>query len=429
MIELVNIIYLIFSILLLCHFPFTNSFYFRLNYVSKFSNIENLCINLSFILNLFLITSFFEINLNKIFIVLIALSLINITLSYKNLFLRENFFLILITYIISVYLGSNLKLEWDGQLWIYKTINFYDGNSFFNLINIPGIVTYPHLGTFSWAFFWKNSFVDHEYTGRIFYVFCYILAIVLIISQNKKKILSSCLILFLFILLSYEKYLLGGYQEYLTFSILIFIYYFLDKYFLEKKIHTLIAAFLFMNAAIWIKNEAAVFIIFIFFVFFYKGFIKNKINKKIILVFLSYIILNVIKNYIFFESFGEINKGWPDYKTTSFGEIFNFIYIIDRAPYIIMHICIALIKNEVYLLFLIVLVYQILKKKNIGIFMPYLIFLFFNIMLVFTIYFLSNNPDWRTYISTTADRLFFQTSGIYLLLIYQVVYDIYKKNI
>ena len=184
-----------------------------------------------------------------------------------------------------------------------------------------------------------------------------------------------------------------------------------------------------MNTAIWIKNEATVFIIFIFFIFFHKGFVKNKIDKKIILVFFLFIILNIIKNYIFFESFGEINKGWPNYKISSFGEIFNFIYIIDRVPYILMHICIALIKNEVYLLFLIVLAYQILKQKNINIFTPYLIFLFFNIMLVFTIYFLSNNLDWKTYISTTADRLFFQTSGIYLLLIYQVIYGIYKRNI
>ena len=430
MIEIINIIYLIVSLLLLCHFPLTNKSQLKFSYVLKVSNIENLCLNLSIFLNTLLIFSFFQINLNLIFIVLLILSIVNVFSSKTNFLSKEYFFLIFVTFIMSVYIASNIKLEWDGQVWIYKTINFYDGNNFSNLVNIPGIITYPHLGAFSWAFFWKNSFIDHEYTGRIFYIFCYTLAIILISVQNKKDVLSNFLIIFTFIILSSEFYLLGGYQEYLTFSLLVFIYYFINKFFLEKNKYLLIVALLFINAVIWIKNEAAIFVLFILFSCFIKSYLNdNKIKKEFFFIFFVFIVINIFKNYIFFESFGEINKGWPNYKTSNLSEIFDVIYLIDRVPYIIMHICIALIKNEVYILFFVVLIYKFLKKHNINIFIPYLIFLFFNILLVFTIYFLTDHSDWKTYISTTADRLFFQTSGVYLLLIYQVICDIYKKYI
>ena len=45
--------------------------------------------------------------------------------------------------------------------------------NFSNLSNVPGVVAYPHLGTYGWGLLWKNSLVDYEYTGRIFYIYIY----------------------------------------------------------------------------------------------------------------------------------------------------------------------------------------------------------------------------------------------------------------
>ena len=153
----------------------------------------------------------------------------------KNLSFTNSVILFFFIFILSITIGSNLKLEYDGAaIWIYKTINFFSENNFNNLSKIPGYIEYPHLGSYLWAFFWNNSFIDSEYTGRIFFVFCYCLSILLIISSTKIILSKKILIISFFLLLTLDYYLLAGYQEYLVFSFLIFIFYFYFKYFFRK---------------------------------------------------------------------------------------------------------------------------------------------------------------------------------------------------
>jgi hypothetical protein len=204
---------------------------------------------------------------------------------------------------------------------------------------------------------------------------------------------------------------------------LIFIFYFFQKYCEKKNTYFLIPIILFSNAIIWIKNEASVFLLFfIIYLFFYNLFLKKKIIKESILFTVSILVLIIFKNYIFFIYFGEINKGWHDYKINSISNIFDIKYFMDRVPFILTHLVIATIKNKIYILFFLMIAYAFyLKKINISKTLPYIIFYLANISLVFLIYFLTNSPDWKTYISTTADRLLFQTSGIYLLFIYDIL--------
>jgi nucleoside-diphosphate-sugar epimerase len=56
---------------------------------------------------------------------------------------------------------------------IYGMIRRSAKPDFSNLKNVPGVLSYPHLGTYGWALVWKNSLIDHEYAGRIFYVYIY----------------------------------------------------------------------------------------------------------------------------------------------------------------------------------------------------------------------------------------------------------------
>ncbi len=421
MIEIFNIIFLIFSMVWICSI---SSFYNNL-LIFRFNSLEKISFNLSILLNIFLILSFYKLNQVYIFLILLALPLID-HIFYKKKIISENIvLLIFFSFILSISISSNLILEWDAAaLWIYKTINFMNGENFNNLSEVPGVTSYPHLGPYAWAFFWKNSFVNAEYTGRIFYIFIYCLSILLIVNLKIKNLFKKILVISAFFILSLDYYLLSGYQEYLVFSILIFIFYFYLKYFERRQIIFLIPVALFINAIIWTKNEASFFVLFfLLFVFFHHLIKKEKIKKEIIFLTLFYALVILIKYLIFFNIFNEINMGWHNYKTNTFGNIFQISYFIERTPAILISICVAIIKCKTYLIFFIALIFYF-KKQFLKDMYPYIFFLILNLFLIFLIYYLTNDPNWNHYLATTVDRLLFQTSGIYILPIFYIL----KKN-
>ncbi len=427
MIEILNMFFLIISMIWICSFPLiqNNS---KINFIfNKLTSLEKTSINLSILLNIFLILSFYKINLQYIFVALIILPLINFINLKKKISLQSLVILFFFIFILSISIGSNLKLEWDGAAtWIYKTINFYSGNNFNNLSKIPGIITYPHLGSYMWAFFWKNSFINSEYVGRIFFVFCYCLSILLIVGIPKIKLSKRILLISSFVILTLDYYLFAGYQEYLVFSILIFIFYFYFKYFVQKQKIFLIPIIFFINAIIWVKNEAGVFVLFFFlFVIFHHLIEKHKIKNEIFILGTFFIFVIFVKYFIFDKNFNKINLGMGDiaFQTNSLKDIFQMDYFVERTSSIIMNIVVALIKCKVYLMFFLTLLFC-LKHKNFKIFLPFIFFLFLNLILVFLIYFLTSTPNWQNYQATTVDRLLFQTSGIYLIPIYFIL----RKN-
>jgi len=293
MIEIINIFFLIFSMIWIYSFPLLQSNFKSNLIINQFTPLEKISINLSIFLNFFLILSFYKVNFQYIFIILLILPLVNFFSFKKKIILQDLVILLFFSFVLSVSVGSNLKLEWDGAaIWIYRTINFFSGNNFNNLSEIPGVISYPHLGSYIWAFFWKNSFVNAEYSGRIFYIFCFCLSILLIFELQKNKLLNKILLISTSLIISLDYYLFGGYQEYLVFSILIFIFYFYFKYFNRKEKIFLVPIILFINAIIWIKNEASFFVLFFFlFIFVHHLISKNKIKKEIILIGIFFIFL------------------------------------------------------------------------------------------------------------------------------------------
>jgi len=416
MIEIINIIFLILSMIWITFFPLIKVDLSSnlINY--KISNLERIGVNLSFFLNILLILSFYNFNQQYIFFTLMFLSLGNYFLFYKKIIHEDLYVLFLFTFILSISISSNLQLEWDAAvLWIYKTANFLFGNNFKNLSEIPGVISYPHLGTYIWAFFWKNSFFDAEYVGRIFYVFIYSLSILIIFDFKKKQFLKKILLVFVFFILSIDYFLLSGYQEYLVFSILIFIFYYYFKYYESRNIFFLIPIALFINTVIWIKNEASFFILFFFFfVFFHYLINKTKINKEIIFLSIFFVIAVLLKYFIFYENFNLINTGWHGYQTSDLSKIFHLSYFIERSSLIITSIFVALIKCKVYLVFFMTALFFI-NKKNLKEILPFILFLFLNLLLIFLIYYTTNDIRWEHYLATTVDRLLFQTSGVFLL--------------
>ena len=119
-------------------------------------------------------------------------------------------------------LVANLKLEWDGHGWYFHALNFKENYNFFNLENLLRN-NQPHLGGIFWGLFWKLSFIDNEYFGRIFFIIIYVISISSVSSLVSKKTLDRLLISSFLIFITHDKFLFAGYQEILTFSLIVTI--------------------------------------------------------------------------------------------------------------------------------------------------------------------------------------------------------------
>ena len=89
---------------------------------------------------------------------------------------------VLINFALFVDVARDLQLNWDAlTLWKLKANHFYVGNNYFDPTYYPDTYfahpQYPHLGTYIWAFFWKNSVLDYEYLGRTFQIYLYVVSL------------------------------------------------------------------------------------------------------------------------------------------------------------------------------------------------------------------------------------------------------------
>ena len=121
MIEIFSIILTLFSLFIFSNFPL-NYFYFnKKTYFAKYTFNEIHLLNIVINCNLFLILSFFPINLNFIFLIILIYSLFIFIIfkkKYFNLF-KKNFYFNL-TFIILFYSVAILivkKVIWNMMLW------------------------------------------------------------------------------------------------------------------------------------------------------------------------------------------------------------------------------------------------------------------------------------------------------------------------
>ena len=126
MIEIINIFFLIFSMIWIYSFPLLQSNFKTNLIINQFTPLEKISINLSIFLNFFLILSFYKVNFQYIFIILLILPLVNFFFFKKKIVLQDLLILLFFSFVLSISVSSNLKLEWDGAaIWIYRTINFF----------------------------------------------------------------------------------------------------------------------------------------------------------------------------------------------------------------------------------------------------------------------------------------------------------------
>ena len=415
--------YLIF--LIIFSFPFTPKILNKTLKIERFNfnYIDAHSINLVFFLYFCLFFSFLNVDLKILFKIYLLMSCIFILFNFKKLSFNFNkvdvlYFFVFSLIIISIFLSiaQNLKLEWDGHHWIEKVLIFFKDGLIQNLKDVIIHPHYPHLGSYIWALFWKNSLLELEYFGRYFYVYFYIVSVFLILNllNLKNKIIKLIIVLF-FVLITYEPYLLAGYQEYLIFSSLIFAsrYILIINFKAPANLKLIFLILSILYTICWFKDEGVVY--FIIFSITLILFLKNSNFSKIFFVF------TIIGLLIFQYILQKYLIGIYDFpqKISIFevlNDVSNLKILFTKLTKIFMHCIIAFIKYPLWLIILISVFIQFFFIKKIDNYSNYfLICLFFNLTFIITIFFTFKSFDFMLRVSL--DRLLFQTSGFYITLI------------
>ena len=204
MIEIYQIIFFVIFFSFIFFSPINYSLYKKIYGNYNYNIFDIASINIIIFLSIITILSFTNIKTNFIYYFIILASLLSHILNNnkyfimlkKKIILKLFIFFIFFNFAIYINLANNLALGWDSFIhWMPKAVFFYNEGTYQDLDDYHSLV-YPHLGAYIWAFFWKNSFLHLEYTGRLFYVFIYSVSIFSISTLvlnfnnfNKKTIL------------------------------------------------------------------------------------------------------------------------------------------------------------------------------------------------------------------------------------------------
>jgi hypothetical protein len=434
MIEIISIVSSILSLVILLNFPL-NFYYFKKIYSNfKLGYADSLLLNLVVGINLFLIFSFFKINLNYLFLIIIAFSLSLIIINYKNfLFLFKknitiSLFFFVFVYSMTTVIAKTSFLEWDGlEHWIFKAQVYFQGGEYKDLANVPQNY-YPHLGSYIWAFFWKNSYLQYEYFGRIFFIFIFATSIFSLISKlsNKFSLIEKFSVLFIVGFLSTNFYLFGGYQEYLIFFSFFcysyFMLYFSENIYLFKK--SFIPEFLIiliLNILLWTKQEGFFYFILLSFVFLLHG--KRNLNQKFLffLISLSFFLIFI---FIKIHYFGYLSFNEKIINNEILNNL-NLFHLSEKIFLITKYFLITFIKYPIWIV--IILSFFILKYKSnfLNANKFFYTFLFLSFSLVFAIFF-HTTMDLKFLVPITLNRIVFAISGFYIILVIAALNSIKK---
>ena len=426
MIEIIGILLQLIIFLIIFSFPFTpellnNSLGLKKNTLNY---IDTHAVNIIFFILLATFFSFTNLDLKTLFKFHIIIGLIFFIINFKKLksYINRSKLLHIFVFcllIISIFfaISLNLKLEWDGHHWIEKAVVFFNELGFEELKNVRVHAIYPHTGSYIWAYFWKNSLIELEYVGRYFQVYFYVLSIFLCVNllKTKNDVLKILLVLFL-ILITYEPYLLAGYQEYLIFSSLLVASRFIALLnFTNQNNYKLIFLIIFtLYTLCWFKDEGIVY--YIIFSFLLISFLNFTLQKKLLLFFflINLLILQYcLQKYLI---------GIYDFPQTTpiidtIRDIMNIEILLTKTYKIILHTLIAFIKYPLWLIvFLSYLFFILISRKKNEIFSYYTCCLILNMGFIFAIFLTFNSFDLMLKVSL--DRLLFQTSSFYIVFLF-----------
>lgn len=429
MIEISQIIFQLFIFILFSYFPFnkfTTPNLFQIN-ANKFNYNYFVC-NIIFLIFILLICSFTKINFRIIFITFIITNLTLLILNFKKIIyeildkknLLLNFFFVATNLLLFFNLSYNIQLGYDGlQIWILKANNFYNGYNYFeSFLELDNTKQYPHLGSYLWAFFWKNSLGDKEYFGRLFHIYLYVVALFILITSFKNfSEIKKITILALLLIFSFDT-LLNGYQEYIMFALIVFeaklLFTIINN---KKKIYNIL--FIVNGILIcFIKNEGIFYSIFFFIIYFF----FNK-KKKLPITFGAIIFVIISCQLYISKVIYKLESALQFSLTQSLifnDNMLNLYEIIKRFAYINFYIVHSLLKYPINLINFIGVVISIYFYKKLPENRSLLLFLFLNIVFIFSIYLITPFPlEWH--LQTSIKRLFLQTSGLYFFIVVNIL--------
>jgi len=378
---------------------------------------NKLAINSIYLINIFLLFSF--TNLDSIYLLgILLISSLFLVAKKKYQFNsndKKQFLLILfLIFFISIPLANTLNLGWDAKFfWFLKTINFAQGQSIQNLNQIPAF-DYPHLGSYIWSFFWKFPFNKYEYLGRIYYICFYIISIFSFFEIFKISNLHKIILILLTILITYSSELFSGNQEILIFSLILlaakFSYIILEsKINNNQKTKIIFILLLILNASSWIKMEGLFFASFILFGIFVLANIKN--NQKLFLLIGVFLI--ILGRFVFYKIFG------ADLESFQFEKTFNSISInniFSHIKIIIYYSAVYLTQLPVFILATLCFGYSVYIYKIDKIQLFVYLFAILNVLFIFAAFIFSmEDVEWQ--VKVGLKRVMFETSGFYLLTI------------
>ena len=427
MTEIFYIYFQLLIFLVIFQFPLNKSILKKMGYIEN--NYFNILIyNILIQSFLYLIISFVALNLQVYFYFQIFIGFIYLIFNFLNFFkdTKKNIFndismiiiFLLLNLILFTYVALNLKLEWDALAhWLQKAQVFYQNGVYADIKNVS-FSYYPHFGTFLWGFFWKNSFLQLEYFGRLILPFLYLSGILFCVSNlfKNKSYLLKVIILLLILRLSLDYYLFGGYQDYYLFvELLIFSKIFYDY---QKQKHTnFYFILLLLNSALilWTKQEGFFYNIILSLVFFV---FCNK-NYKIRFLFVFFIFISIflqiyLKN-IFIGSFHFNEKVFHP----NLLEYLNISHLFDTFVLISKHIIISSFRYPIWILVIFILLFSKVINKDDYLINYSLFYLIVFFGFVYAIYF-QTRMDLDFLLPITIDRILLQGSGfmIYPLLLY-----------
>ena len=412
MIEILNCSYLIFFLLVFFRFKLSDTLLKKVLLIKNISLLDKYSFNILLLSFIFLVFSFFKINQLMLISILFLISIISLTFKNRNflntkLSFNYNFFLIFVfTLIISTEIISNPKLEWDGHFWYFKALNFYEDLSFFNLAETPN-PAYPHLGGVLWSIVWKVSFLNYEYFGRIIYVFIYVISVLIVADKVSKNTKLKIAFSLAFFFLTYDKFLFGGYQEYLLFSLIIIIFNFLDKINLRKiSFNQIIFITLSSYILLWVKNEGIFYFLFIILYLFY--FAPTRKKLLLLILFLSLIFIRFALFYKLSSNLDLLNLGLFNDSNSLIN--FSLTNFIGEILFITQHIIIAFFKYPIWLIFFLSLFLKKMEKKEMYI-------LYFGTVSLIFIYaaFLSSQANLYWHVTGALDRIVFPIFGFFMI--------------
>ncbi len=429
MIEIINIFITLAIFLIFFSVPINIWSVQKYRKINSDSLFENYSLNFLIHVSVFLIISFLDINYFHYFVLIMIFStffnlyhIFQIQNLQRHINFKLIFLFILINLIIYFKLAGDATLSWDGlENWFFKAQNFYFNYNFFDLINIRGIDYYPHLGGFLWGFFWKNSLLNYEYFGRFIYVFLFILSIFSLGDVIKQNFLIKTVFVFLVIILCYDKFLFGGYQDILLFSFLIFVSKYFYQYIIYSKHKHLVQVFISLNLLPWIKNEGYIFVlIFSLSLLFILDKIKHK--KVIISLIVLSLILMVLKHLIFYKYLKFNPTHGADLKLQ-----FDLNIIFEFLRQFFLGLIVAIFKYKIWIGIIISFfaIYKSnLRLKNEKLFLKFLtINLILYVAAILFIYFdyIDEPRGIYWWIHTTLDRLIYSISGFFVIVLAMLI--------